>query len=135
MLYPDGERRQRRLLPTLSRPFDTLGAAACVLTLWEDTAASVERLADADLVYVGGGSTLNLLALWRVHGVDEVLTELAGREGTVLAGISAGANCWYEGSSTDSFGPELRPLPDGLGLLPGSFCPHFDGQPGRRESF
>lgn len=115
--------------------FDTLGVPTAVLTLWEDAAVSVERLADADLVYVGGGSTLNLLALWRAHGVDQLLADLAGRVGTVLAGISAGANCWYEGSSTDSFGPELRPLRDGLGLLPGSFCPHFDGEPGRRESF
>ena len=91
------------------------------------------HLLDQDVVYVGGGSTANLLALWRLHGVDEVLREAAER-GTVLAGISAGMNCWYEGSSTDSFGP-LRALPDGLGLLPGSACPHYFGEPERQAAY
>ncbi|WP_228282289.1 Type 1 glutamine amidotransferase-like domain-containing protein [Brevibacterium atlanticum] len=86
-----------------------------------------------DLVYVGGGSTANLLALWRRHGVDEIMREAAAG-GTILAGISAGANCWFEASSTDSFGP-LAPLDDGLGFLRGSVCPHFRGEPGREESF
>lgn len=90
-------------------------------------------LLDMDLVYVGGGSTVNLLALWRRHGVIEIMREAAA-SGTVLAGISAGANCWFEGSSTDSFGP-LAPLNDGLGFLSGSTCPHFHGEAGRAESF
>ncbi|MEU0676498.1 peptidase E [Streptomyces sp. NPDC006172] len=75
-----------------------------------------------DVVYVGGGNTANLLAVWRVHGVDRLLVE-AYERGTLLCGISAGANCWARGSHTDSFGP-LTFLPDGLGLLPGSVCPH-----------
>ncbi|MEV7534250.1 Type 1 glutamine amidotransferase-like domain-containing protein [Streptomyces hydrogenans] len=86
-----------------------------------------------DVVYVGGGNTANLLAVWRAHGVDRLLREALGR-GTLLCGISAGANCWAEGSHTDSFGP-LTHLPDGLGLLPGSVCPHYDGEPGRRPSY
>ncbi|MEN8706491.1 MAG: peptidase E [Nocardioides marinisabuli] len=86
-----------------------------------------------DVVYVGGGSTANLLALWRLHGLDEVLREAAAA-GTVLAGISAGMNCWYEGSVTDSYGP-LAALPDGLGLLPGSACPHYDGEAERRPTY
>jgi dipeptidase E len=90
-------------------------------------------LADMDLVYVGGGSTANLLSLWRLHGVDEAMRRAAAG-GTILAGISAGANCWFEASSTDSFGP-LAPLNDGLGFLQGSACPHFHGEPGREESF
>lgn len=90
-------------------------------------------LLDMELVYVGGGSTVNLLALWRRHGVVEIMREAAA-SGTILAGISAGANCWFEGSSTDSFGP-LAPLTDGLGFLPGSVCPHFHGEAGRAESF
>lgn len=88
---------------------------------------------EQDLIYVGGGSTANLLALWRLHGVDRVMTEAAAN-GTVLAGISAGMNCWYAASSTDSYGP-LAPLPDGLGLLPGSACPHYFGEEGRAEKF
>ncbi|WP_121254470.1 peptidase E [Nocardioides ferulae] len=86
-----------------------------------------------DIVYVGGGSTANLLALWRLHGLDEVLRE-AVAAGVVLAGISAGMNCWYDGSSTDSFGP-LAALPDGLGFLPGSACPHYDGEAERRPAY
>ncbi|MFG2593466.1 Type 1 glutamine amidotransferase-like domain-containing protein [Streptomyces sp. NPDC048438] len=90
-------------------------------------------LLSQDVVYVGGGNTANLLAVWRVHGVDQLLREAAER-GTLLCGISAGANCWAEGSHTDSFGP-LTFLRDGLGLLPGSVCPHYDSEPGRRPSY
>lgn len=90
-------------------------------------------LEDMDLIYVGGGSTANLLALWRRHGVDDAMRRAAAG-GTILAGISAGANCWFEASSTDSFGP-LAPLNDGLGFLTGSACPHFHSEPGREESF
>ncbi|MGO0603770.1 Type 1 glutamine amidotransferase-like domain-containing protein [Brevibacterium linens] len=88
---------------------------------------------DMDLIYVGGGSTANLLSLWRRHGVDQRMREAAA-DGTILAGISAGANCWFEASSTDSFGP-LSPLDDGLGFLQGSACPHRHGEPGREASF
>ncbi|CAL9637231.1 Peptidase E [Streptomyces sp. enrichment culture] len=90
-------------------------------------------LLSQDVVYVGGGNTANLLAVWRTHGVDRLLREAYGR-GTLLCGISAGANCWAEGSHTDSFGP-LTYLRDGLGLLPGSVCPHYDSEPGRRTSY
>lgn len=88
---------------------------------------------DQDVIYVGGGSTANLLALWRLHGLDEILVE-AAEAGVVLAGISAGMNCWFEASVTDSFGP-LAPLHDGLGLLTGSACPHFDGEAERRPTY
>lgn len=87
-----------------------------------------------DVVYVGGGSTANLLAVWRAHGLDEILVD-AVESGVVLAGLSAGMNCWFEASVTDSFGQRLRPLRDGLGLLPGSACPHYDGEPARRPAF
>lgn len=92
-----------------------------------------QLLLDMDLIYVGGGSTVNLLALWRRHGVDEIMARAAAN-GTILAGISAGANCWFEASSTDSFGP-LAPLNDGLGFIAGSACPHYHGEQGRVETF
>ncbi|MCK8681669.1 peptidase E [Streptomyces lichenis] len=98
-----------------------------------DDAALRSFLLSQDVVYVGGGSTANLLAVWRAHGVDRLLRE-AYERGTLLCGISAGANCWAEASHTDSFGP-LGPLRDGLGLLPGSVCPHYDSEPGRRPSY
>jgi dipeptidase E len=87
-----------------------------------------------DVIYVGGGSTANLLAVWRAHGLPEILAEAADC-GTVLAGISAGMNCWFEASVTDSFGPGLAPLHDGLGFVAGSSCPHYDGEELRAETY
>jgi len=98
-----------------------------------DDGALRKFLLSQDIVYVGGGNTANLLAVWRVHGVDQLLREAYDR-GTLLCGISAGANCWAEASHTDSFGP-LTFLPDGLGLLSGSVCPHYDSEAGRRTSY
>lgn len=86
-----------------------------------------------DLIYVGGGNTAAMLAIWRQHGVDSVLRE-AWEQGIVLCGSSAGANCWFEACSTDSFGRNLSALRDGLGFLQGSFCPHYDGEVNRRPT-
>jgi len=87
-----------------------------------------------DLIYVGGGNTANLLAIWRVHGLDKALRE-AWHAGVVLCGVSAGAICWFEEGVTDSFGQTLQALKRGLGFLPGSFCPHYDGETQRRPTF
>ncbi len=92
-----------------------------------------EFVLSQDVVYVGGGNTANMLAIWRVHGMDEILRE-AWRRGIVMAGVSAGMICWFEASVTDSFGP-VAPLGDGLGILPGSACPHFDGEADRRPMY
>ena len=110
-------------------------AEASVLTLFDREVADLRaHVLEQDVVYVGGGNTANLLAVWRVHGLDEVLAE-AQQTGVVLAGLSAGMNCWFEGSVTDSFGPALQPLADGLGLLEGSACPHYDGEAQRRPAY
>lgn len=93
-----------------------------------------EHLARQDVVYVSGGNTANALAVWRVHGVDVGLRE-AWERGAVLGGVSAGANCWFEACVTDSFDAALGPLEDGLGFLPGSFCPHYDGEERRRPVY
>jgi dipeptidase E len=87
----------------------------------------------ADLVYVGGGNTANLIALWRLHGLDALLREACAK-GVVLTGVSAGALCWFESGVTDSFGPGLAPLTGGLGFLDGAFCPHYDSDPARRPT-
>jgi dipeptidase E len=92
-----------------------------------------EFVAEHDVLYVGGGNTANLLALWRTHGLDELLRS-AWRDGAVLAGISAGMICWFDGGLTDSFGG-LAPLLGGVGVVEGMACPHYDGEPGRREAF
>jgi dipeptidase E len=94
----------------------------------------VEQLLEQDVIYVGGGNTANMLAIWRLHGVDDALREAWAR-GIVLAGISAGCLCWFSAGITDSYGPELAVLGDGLGLLPWSACPHYDGEARRRPSY
>jgi peptidase E len=91
-------------------------------------------LLSQDVIFVGGGSVANLAAVWRVHGLDRIM-RLAWTSGVVLTGVSAGALCWFEGGTTDSFGPDLRPFTAGLGLLAGSYCPHYDSEPGRRPLF
>jgi len=87
-----------------------------------------------DVVWVGGGSVANLLAVWRVHGLDAVFRE-AWQAGVVLAGVSAGSLCWHTGGTTDSFGPDLRPVTDGLGLLPYSNGVHHDSEDQRRPLY
>ncbi len=86
-----------------------------------------------DVIYVGGGNTKSMLVLWQAWGVDAILRE-AYERGVVLAGISAGANCWFEQCITDSVTPELNMM-NCLGFLPGSYCPHYDGEAQRRPTF
>jgi peptidase E len=87
-----------------------------------------------DAIFVGGGNTANMLAVWRVHGFDAVLRE-AWDAGVVLFGWSAGMICWFEAGVTDSFRPDLDGMRDGLGLLAGSACPHYDAEERRRPRY
>ncbi len=99
-----------------------------VLQLFTRTVDDIDALVrDQDVVIVGGGNTANMLAIWRLHGVDRAL-RAAYDGGTVLTGWSAGCICWFEGGTTDSFTPELGPLRDGLGFLKGSASPHYDSE-------
>lgn len=90
-----------------------------------------EHLLAQDVVWVTGGSVVNLLAVWRAHGLDSVF-ERVWRAGVVLTGVSAGSICWHAGGTTDSYGPDLRPVTNGLGLVPHANSPHYDSEPGRR---
>jgi dipeptidase E len=92
-----------------------------------------EFVQNQDAFYVGGGNTVNLLALWRAHGLDQLLRE-AWSNGAVLCGVSAGMICWFRASITDGFGA-LAALSDGVGVLEGSACPHYDGEAERRPAF
>jgi dipeptidase E len=105
------------------------------LALFNRTVDDIDAyLLDQDIVFVGGGNTANMLAIWRLHGVDRAMRG-AWEAGVIMAGMSAGAICWFEACTTDSFGPELRPLHDGLGVLSGSFVPHYHGEAQRRPFF
>ena len=92
------------------------------------------HLLTQDAIYVGGGSVAGLMVLWRLHGLDAVFRE-AWEAGVVLFGVSAGSLCWHTGGTTDSFGPELRAWNDGLGLIDGSNCPHYDSESRRRPLY
>jgi peptidase E len=111
-------RAEPRVLRLFARTDDDLGGA----------------VREQDAVYVLGGNTANLLALWRLHGLDRVLRD-AWNAGVVMAGMSAGAICWFESCTTDSFGPTLRPLNGGLGILDGSLSPHYHGEAQRRPLY
>jgi peptidase E len=88
-----------------------------------ESGAPHELLREQDLLYVGGGNTANLLALWRLHGVDEAVRE-AYDQGVAVVGVSAGACALFEAGVSASFGT-LAPLNDGLGLISGGFAPHY----------
>jgi dipeptidase E len=92
-----------------------------------------EVVLEQDAICVSGGNTANMLAIWRVHGIDTLMRE-AWEKGIVLWGASAGMICWFEMGVTDSFGPQLEGL-DCLGFLPGSACPHYDGEERRRPRY
>jgi peptidase E len=95
-----------------------------------------EMLSRADVVLVGGGSTANMLAVWQVHSIGKLL-RAAWERGAVLCGSSAGGLCWFDAGITDSltFDASLRPLHNGLGFIAGSYCPHYDIDPGRQQSY
>jgi dipeptidase E len=107
-------------------------AVATHLTFFERKVRDLKTLVmGQDIIYVGGGSSANMLAVWRVHGFDKVI-RAAWNAGVVMAGISAGAICWFETGITDSFGPPFRALDHGLGIVRGGCCPHYDGEAERR---
>ena len=118
------------------RAFSTLESRPTDLRLFTRSVGDLESFVlSQDVIYVGGGNTANLLAIWRAHGLDRIIRR-AWEEGAVLCGVSAGMNCWFAESLTDSFDvANLKALHDGLGFLPGSCCPHYDGEAQRRPTF
>ena len=111
--------------------FEKLGAKASHLALFQSLPLlPAKALAGQDVIFVGGGNTRNMLVLWKEWGIDMILRQAYAR-GTILAGSSAGAICWFEQGLTDSNPGGYTPL-DALGWLKGSFCPHFDSEPRRK---
>jgi dipeptidase E len=108
-----------------------------ILTLWEGVAESIDRMDEVDVFMIGGGSTVNLLALWNVHGINRKFIDMCNDpdRDVVIAGLAAGASVFHEASTTGSYGRGVQPYPHGLGILPGSFSPHFDRYPDRADVF
>ena len=114
--------------------FNQLDCQASHLSLFQPHTADLETfLFSQDVIYVGGGNTKSMLALWREWNLPAILRR-AGEQGTILAGISAGSICWFEQGLTDSIPGKLTMLPC-LGFLSGSCTPHYDGEVNRRPSF
>ncbi len=93
----------------------------------------VDFFASMDIVYVNGGSTRNLITVWRDWGIDAAL-RTAWEQGVVMSGTSAGMNCWFDACITDSYPPEMLPM-DCIGLLAGSACAHYSARPDRAPTF
>lgn len=121
----------------ISRFYKSFESHNCVpshLSLFSPPSRNLEDFVmDKDVIYVGGGNTKNLIALWKDWGLDVILKK-AWQDGIVMAGISAGSICWFEAGVTDSFGEGFEPL-ESLGFLKGSNCPHYDGEADRRPTY
>ena len=113
--------------------FGELGAATRHLPFFHRTPDIRSLVLAQDAIFVGGGNTKSMLAVWREWGLPELLKE-AYESSIVLGGQSAGAICWFEQGVTDSWADRLRPL-ECMGFLPGSCCPHYDGEPERRPAY
>jgi peptidase E len=141
-----GERPRICIIPTASGDtseqiasfYSAFGERSCepsdvsLFRLGRRPMALRDHLLHQDLIYVGGGSLLNLLAVWEAHDIASILS-LAWRQGIVLAGQSAGAMCWFEAGITKSSGKPLAAA--GLGLLSGSLCVHYNNEPERRAAY
>jgi peptidase E len=121
--------------PSYLRGYQALSKLGCEVThlslFTMPTHNPIDVLTASDFVWVGGGSVANLLAVWRVHRVDEAMAE-AWNKGVILGGVSAGSICWHIGGATDSFGPTLQPISNGLGLIPYANGVHYDSEAQRR---
>jgi peptidase E len=113
--------------------FTRLDCQPTHLSLFARTPDLKNFIGEQDVIYVGGGNTKSMLAVWREWDLPEILRK-AWQEGTILAGISAGAMCWFEQGLTDSFAGQYALL-ECIGFIKGSCCPHYDGEAERRPVF
>lgn len=119
----------------ISRSYEAmseLSVDVCHLSLFPQPNADIEeRIMNSNLIWVGGGSVANLLEVWKIHNL-KIHLKNAWEKGTVLSGVSAGSICWFKGGTTDSFGPELKPITNGLAFLPFANGVHYDSEEQRR---
>lgn len=131
---PTASADNEHLIEFFHRVFDSYPCEPTYLTVFNPNVPDMEELLlNSDIIYVGGGNTRSMLGLWRTWGIDKMLKK-AYDKGVILAGVSAGFVCWFEECITDSIPGKFTPM-SCLGLLPGSGCPHYDGQAGRPEAY
>jgi peptidase E len=133
LLVPTASGDSDGLITRFYEFFNARGCRPDHLALFRPHPRDAEAALDgAHAVYVGGGSTANMLAIWRLHGLDRAMRRAYDR-GVILSGVSAGAICWFEWGLSNSLGHGFAPV-SGLGFLPGGLCPHLSGDPGRRPA-
>jgi len=112
------------------RAFNSLACIPSDISFFKRTIDLRKHILDQDIIFVGGGNTKSMLAVWREWGLDVILKE-AYDEGVIMSGVSAGAICWFEQGITDSWSHDLA-IMDCLGFVNGTCCPHYDEEPNRR---
>jgi len=112
--------------------FSKLNCSPVHLDFFKRTPNLEELIKNQDIIFVGGGNTKSMLAVWKDWALDEIL-ERAYENGTIMCGVSAGAICWFEKGVTDSWSDDLKVM-DCLGFVSGNCCPHYDEEPERRPS-
>jgi dipeptidase E len=113
--------------------YSTFSGLSCTpthLDFFKRTPDLEKLIAAQDIVFVGGGNTKSMLAVWKDWGLDKILRK-AYNSGTIMCGVSAGANCWFEKAVVDSWSEELMVM-DCMGFVKGNCCPHYDEEPERR---
>ena len=110
--------------------FSKMNCLPVHLDFFKRTPNLEELIASQDIIFVGGGNTKSMLAVWKDWGLDEILRK-AYNNGTIMCGVSAGANCWFEKAVVDSWSEELKVM-DCMGFVKGNCCPHYDEEPERR---
>lgn len=133
-LVPTASGDSEEYIKKFYRVFESLPCEASHFSFFKaPTRDLLSHFLEQDIIFVGGGNTKNMLAIWREWKFVEVLRE-AWRSGVILAGVSAGALCWFEQGVTDSLPGDLSAMPC-MRFLPGSFCPHYDSEPQRRPAY
>lgn len=132
LLLPTASAEDKRYILNFYDCFSKLNCIPNHLTLFERTPRLNGIFNKSDIIYVGGGNTKSMLAVWKEWKIDKLIKK-AYYQGTILAGVSAGAICWFEEGITDSWASNLNVM-DCLGLLPGMCCPHYLEEKDRRPS-
>ncbi len=130
--FPTASAENENYIENYYKAFSQLNCNAKHISLFSRTPDVKKIIEESDIIYIGGGNTKSMLAVFEEWGVNQLLIK-ANQNGTILAGVSAGMICWYEKGVTDSWSDELRII-DCLNIIPGCACPHYDGEEDRRPS-
>lgn len=122
----------KQYIDNFYKAFDSLDCYTSHIDFFKRTINLREHILKQDIIYVGGGNTKSMLAVWRDWGLDLILKK-AYQQGIVMSGVSAGAICWFETGLTDSWASELKMM-ECMNFIPGNCAPHYDEEPERRPA-